>query len=95
MRLILSNYLFLSKYAIGEGGFNLHGGPQFNFILDETLDDISPISFGLTGGLGYDITENFFAEAHYHFQITNSFIGDFDGLTARTDFLNIGVGYKF
>ncbi len=84
----------LGKYLIGEGGFNVQAGPQFNVILEETLDDFSALSVGLTGGLGYDFTEKFFAEAHYNLQLTNSFTGDLD-ITARTDFFNIGVGYRF
>ncbi len=84
----------LGKFLIGEGGFNLQAGPQFNLILEETADDFSSFSAGLTGGLGYDFTEKFFAEAHYHLQLTNSFTGSED-VTAGTDFLNIGVGYRF
>jgi len=84
----------LGKYLIGEGGFNVQAGPQFNLILEETADDFSSLSVGLTGGLGYDFTEKFFAEAHYHLQLTNSFTGDGD-ITARTDFFSVGVGYRF
>lgn len=84
----------LAKYLIGETGLNLQAGPQFNLVLEETADDFSSLSVGLTGGVGFDFTEKFFAEAHYNVQLTNSFTGSED-ITSKIDFFNIGVGYRF
>lgn len=85
----------LGKFAIGEGGFNVQAGPQVNFSLEETGDDFSAVSVGLTGGLGYDINEKFVVEAHYNLQLTNSYTGNADDFSVRSNLLNIGVGYKF
>lgn len=91
----------LGTYELGDSGFSLHAGPQINFILEETPEDFSAFSLGLTFGVGYDINENFFVEAHYALQLTDSYTGDGSGeiegfdFSSRTSFLNLGVGYKF
>jgi opacity protein-like surface antigen len=83
----------MAKYYIVDK-LNLQAGPQFAFSLEDTPEDISSVEFDLGVGVGYDITENFFAEARYSFQINNSYTGSED-LTARVNYLNIGLGYTF
>ncbi len=74
--------------------FNVQAGPQFVFSTEDTPDDFSSIEFDLAGGLGYDITDNIFAEARYTFQINNSYTGDED-IKVRGNYLMVGIGYKF
>ncbi len=83
----------MAKYYVADK-LNLQAGPQFVFSLEDTPDEISSIQFGLGGGLGYDITDDFFIEARYSFQLSNSYTGSED-ITVRSNYLNIGVGYTF
>lgn len=83
----------LAKFYVAEG-FNILAGPEVSFSLEETGDDTSSLSTNITGGLGYDITEDFFVEARYSQQLNNTYTGDLD-ITARGNGLFIGVGYKF
>ena len=83
----------MAKYYVADK-LNLQAGPQFVFSLEDTPEDFSSIGFHLGAGVGYDITENFFAEARYSFQINNSYTGSED-VTARANYLTIGLGYTF
>ncbi|MBU2927241.1 porin family protein [Winogradskyella psychrotolerans] len=83
----------MAKYYVAEG-FNIQAGPQFVFSLEETGDDYSSIEIDLGIGVGYDINENFFIEARYALQLNNSYTGDED-LTAKANYINVGVGYNF
>jgi len=83
----------LGKFAIAEK-FNLQVGPQLVFSLEEDIEDVSSVEFDIAGGLGYDITEDFFVEARYTFQINNSYTGSED-IKLRANYLTVGLGYKF
>lgn len=83
----------MAKYYVADK-LNLQAGPQIVFSLEDTPEDISSIQFGLGGGLGFDVTDDFFVEARYSFQISNSYTGSED-VTLRANYLNIGVGYTF
>ncbi len=86
-------------YKIGESGFNVQAGPQFNISLEETGEDFSVLAIALSLGAGYDITDAFYVEAHYALQLTNSYTGDavseVGDITSKTNFFNIGLGYRF
>ncbi|WP_142785671.1 outer membrane beta-barrel protein [Changchengzhania lutea] len=75
------------KYNLSEE-FNIQAGPQVNYILEDEFDEAA---FGLdiAVGAGYDITEDFFAEARYGFQVSR----DLEGVDVNT--FTIGVGYRF
>lgn len=73
---------------------NFQVGPQFVFSLEESTPDFSSFEFDLAGGLGFDITSNFFIQARYSFQLNNSYTGDED-IKVRGNYLTAGVGYKF
>lgn len=83
----------LGKFAISEK-FNIQVGPQVVFSLEESIEDFSSVEFDIAGGLGYDITDDFFVEARYTFQINNSYTGDED-IKVRGNYLTVGLGYKF
>lgn len=97
----------LASYEIGETGLNAQLGPQVNFVLEDTGDDFSALSIALALGAGYDITDKLFVEVHYALQLNNSFTGeneifeDGEGFfnagefSSKTNFLNLGVGYRF
>ncbi|HBU78673.1 MAG TPA: OmpW family protein, partial [Muricauda sp.] len=67
----------LGKFAISEK-FNLQAGPQLVFSLEDSIENYSSVEFDIAGGLGYDITDDFFVEARYTFQINNSYTGSED-----------------
>lgn len=73
---------------------NFQVGPQFVFSLEESVEDFSNVELGLAGGLGFDITDNFFLQARYSFQLNNSYTGSED-FKVRANYLTAGVGYKF
>ena len=76
----------MAKYSISDD-FSLMAGPQVNYI----LEDVEQGEFGIDLGAGasYNITENFYAEARYAFQVSR----DLEGVDINT--LTLGVGYRF
>ncbi len=99
-----TNFLYvpvLVKYYVAPK-FNLQGGSQANFVLDETFDEFNTFGLDLTFGAGFDITKSFFVEARYSFEVTNRVdqalaFGDIlvDNITSRFNSLTVGIGYKF
>jgi opacity protein-like surface antigen len=83
----------LLEYAITPK-LHFQAGPQLVFSLEDLPDDITGVEFDLAGGIGYDITDAFFAEARYTFQVNNSYTGPED-IKIRGNYLTIGLGYKF
>lgn len=83
----------MGKFYIADK-LNFQAGPQFVFTLEDMPDDFSSVEFGLAGGLGFDITEQFFLEGRYSFQINNSYTGPED-IKLRGNYLTLGAGFKF
>lgn len=73
---------------------NLQAGPQFVFSLEDLPEDFSAVEIDLAAGLGFDITEHFFVEGRYSFQLNNSYTGSED-VTIKGNYLNLGIGYTF
>lgn len=84
--------IMLKVYVLDR--LHLQAGPQFVFSLEESTPDFSSYEIDLAGGLGFDITSNFFLESRASFQLNNSFTGNED-IKARANYLTVGVGYKF
>ncbi|OBX26963.1 OmpW family protein [Gelidibacter algens] len=90
----------LAKYMVSEE-FGILVGPQGNLSLEEAEDGVNSFGIDLTFGANYKITQNFFLEARYGFEITNRYSksGDFDldggDLKGTINTLHIGVGYMF
>ena len=78
--------------------FYVMGGPQFTITLNEVLEGERSVNIGLGTGLGFDITENFFVQGRYSFQL-NNYLKDasieFGSASIRLNTLTVGVGYKF
>ena len=83
----------LFQYMVGSN-FGILVGPQFTLTAEESVPDFSNFAVGLSGGLSYDFSEDFYGTARYTYQLTNTYTGDLD-ITARINYLNIGVGYRF
>ncbi|PHQ28734.1 hypothetical protein CJ305_13010 [Leeuwenhoekiella nanhaiensis] len=95
-----SNFLQIPlalHYYIAESGFNILAGPQFTYNLEDLgpfNDDINKLNIGAGAGLGYDFTKSLFLEARYTFQLNRYFKSD-NTPEIRTNYLNIGLGYRF
>ena len=83
----------LGKFKIAEK-FNIQVGPQLVFALEGDRNNYSEFEFDIATGFGYDITEDFFMEARYTFQINNTYTGSED-IKVRGNYLTVGLGYKF
>lgn len=77
----------MAKYNVSEE-FSVHAGPQVNYILEDAFDEAA-FGLDLAIGAGYDISEEFFVEARYGFQV----VRDLDDVDVNT--ITIGVGYRF
>lgn len=75
----------MGKYYVSDN-LNVQAGPQINYI----LEDVDSGAFGLDIGFGaaYEISDQFFVEARYAFEI----IRDLDGGNINT--FTAGVGYR-
>ncbi len=84
----------LFKYRPAAGLF-IQAGPQITYLLEESIDDFTNLGFDLALGLGYDITEQIFVDAKYTLNLNNRYTGSMDGLTAKYNGIQVGLGYKF
>jgi len=95
---ILGKFAISEKFNLQAGPqlvfSNLQAGPQLVFSLEDSIENYSSVEFDIAGGLGYDITDDFFVEARYTFQINNSYTGSED-VKVRGNYLTVGLGYKF
>ena len=85
------------QYYVGPSDFFIQVGPQFTYILEDlgySEGDVNKLNVGAGGGIGYDISDNFFLEARYTFQL-NKFYKPKAAPEIRTNYLNIGLGYRF
>lgn len=73
----------------------LQAGPQITYLFDVLTNDIKKAGVDLGFGLGYDLTDNFHIQARYAFEVSNRFKENGTDLTARFNWLHVGVGYSF
>ncbi|WP_121666648.1 porin family protein [Mesonia aquimarina] len=85
----------LAKYYIADSGFAILAGPQGTLDLEEAVEGVNTFGIDATFGASYDITENFFIDARYSFELTNRFKDGGDDFKGHINSLQIGVGYKF
>ena len=58
----------LAKFYLISDRLSVEAGPQFSFLVNENVADQfegETFDFGIAGGLGYNITDNFFLQARY------------------------------
>lgn len=92
-----SNFLYipiLAKYMVSEE-FGILVGPQANLILEDMPNGVNSLGVDLTFGGNYKITQNFFAEARYGFELTNRVSDSSLDVKGRFNTLHVGVGYMF
>lgn len=83
----------MAKYYLGES-FNIQGGPQMNYDIGEAPEDFNAIGLGIAAGGGYDISDQFFVDARYNFEVTNRYTGEGEGDWSYSLF-SLGLGYRF
>ena len=85
-------------YYLADSGFNIFAGPQLTYDIEDIAvydsGDLARLNIGAGGGVGYEFSNNLFLEARYTFQLNNFFQID-TTFTYRTNYLNIGLGYRF
>ena len=89
----------MAKYYVANS-LNLQAGPQAQIALEESVEGFSNFGLGLGVGAGYDISDKFYIEARYGFDLTNRTsdlsvegLGDIDVKTTINS-LTVGIGYK-
>ncbi|CAM1370533.1 porin family protein [Tenacibaculum xiamenense] len=90
-----SNFLtvpILAKYYINDR-FNVQLGPMLDLILDDVSELTNTFGVGAAAGLGYDFSEDVYVSARYSFGLNNRI--DQVDTTLKSNFLQVGIGYKF
>ncbi|WP_228236854.1 outer membrane beta-barrel protein [Allomuricauda sp. M10] len=75
--------------------FYFQGGPQITYLFDALTDDVSKTGLDVSLGLGYEITDKFHVQARYSFEVSNRVKNTETDLTAKLNWLHIGIGYSF
>ena len=91
-----ANYLVLpvlAKYYFTEK-FYLDIGPYGAVTIWENNDGLDTWDYGLTGGVGYMINENFFIDARYSYGLANVFDDRFTTVEGQNRYFMLGLGYK-
>lgn len=85
--------IFLKYYVTDN--ISLVGGPQGSIIVGmKTPYNTSGIDFA--AGAAFDITDNFYIEARYNFELTNARLSDTEPeRSSRYNSIFAGIGYKF
>ena len=88
----------LAKFMVSDK-FGILAGPQANLSLEEKTKGINSLGIDLTFGANYKITQNFFLEARYGFEVTNRITnsGEYEGsgVKGKVNTLQVGLGYLF
>lgn len=79
----------MGQYYFSED-FYAQAGPQINYLLEDVDDGAMGIDLAIGGG--YNITDTWFVEARYGFEVFRG--GDFGEFTSINT-LSIGGGYRF
>lgn len=90
----------LAKFYVISDKLSLEVGPQFSFLVndaEEAFDDVADGSdnesfdFALAGGIGLNITENFFAQARYTIGLTETS----KDAEVKNAVFQVSIGYFF
>lgn len=91
----------MAKYCLSEK-FSLEFGPQMSFLIDDKAEfndssipdaetDAASFDFGLNAGVGFNITDNLFAQARYNYGITTVV----ENPDIKNSVFQLSLGYKF
>ncbi len=84
----------LAKFYLITDKLSLEAGPQFSFMVNENVPDqfrTKSFDFAAVGGLGFNITENFFAQARYVVGLTDTS----KDAEVKNKVIQVSLGYRF
>ncbi len=84
----------LAKFYLITDKLSLEAGPQFAFLVNDNLDstfETKDFDFAAVGGLGLNITNNFFAQARYVVGLTDTT----KDAEIKNSIIQLSVGYRF
>ncbi len=84
----------MAKFYLTKNKLSFEAGPQFSFLVNEDVAEQfegETFDFGIAGGLGYNITDNFFLQARYIAGLTEASRNA--DVTNRV--IQLSVGFKF
>ncbi|WP_333694398.1 porin family protein [Flavobacterium sp.] len=84
----------LAKFYLISNKLSLEAGPQFSFLIDDNVKDqfeTKSFDFGAVGGLGFQITENIFAQARYVVGLTDTS----SDAEIKNRVIQVSLGYRF
>jgi Outer membrane protein beta-barrel domain len=83
----------LAKFYILTDKLSLEVGPQFSFLIDEAEESFEneTFDFAAAGGIGLNITKNFFAQARYTIGLTEAS----KDAEVKNAVFQVSVGYMF
>ena len=84
----------LAKYYVVDK-FNLQAGPQMNFDFGAAPEEFNPFAVAVAAGGGYDISDQFFVDARYGFEVTDRYSGEAEDVSWKYNQFMVGLGYRF
>lgn len=84
----------LAKFYLITDKLSLEAGPQFSFLVNENVPDqfeSKSFDFSAVGGLGFNFTENIFAQARYVAGLTDTT----KDAEIKNRVIQVSVGYRF
>lgn len=84
----------LAKFYLISDVLSLEAGPQFAFLINDDVEDTfktKSFDFAAIGGLGFNLGENFFAQARYVIGLTDAT----EDAEITNKVIQLSVGYKF
>ncbi|MCK7591121.1 porin family protein [Subsaxibacter sp. CAU 1640] len=81
------------RFHIGDK-FTIGAGPMASLKTWKNQDAFSTFSFSGIGGVEYVITDELFIDARFSYGITNILDEDFEGIEAKNNNIQIGIGIK-
>lgn len=84
----------LAKFYLITDKLSLEAGPQFSFMINESVPDqfrTKSFDFAAIGGLGLNITDNIFAQARYVIGLTDTT----KDAEIKNKVIQVSLGYRF
>jgi opacity protein-like surface antigen len=84
----------LAKFYLISEKLSVEAGPQFSFLIDDNLEETlesKSFDFAAVGGLGFQFTENFFAQARYVAGLTDTT----KDAEIKNRVIQVSLGYRF
>lgn len=87
----------LAKFYLISDVLSLEAGPQFSFLVNDSYDDLmgdienESFDFAAIGGIGFNLTDSFFAQARYVIGLTEAN----KEAEVTNKVIQLSVGYRF